>query len=130
VLDQAALDQWQFGHRRVQCALRRRGEEILCQPRQESRQIPEMVTHLRRTQQRVAQDLAEIARKHVRKNRGAFDQAAIAVTGFLAGHLVPVDQNHIPAAFLQVQGGAHADHARTQDEYVGLQFRHPGTPKV
>ena len=88
-----------------------------------------MVTHLRRAQQRVAQDLAEIARKHVRKNRGAFDQAAIAITGFLAGHLVPVDQNHIPAAFLQVQGGAHADHARTQDEYVGLQFRHPALRK-
>jgi hypothetical protein len=46
------------------------------------------------------------------------------VTGFLTGQLVPVDQNHTTAAFLQVQGGAHADHARTQDEYVGLQFRH------
>jgi hypothetical protein len=28
-----------------------------------------------------------------------------------------------------VQGGADADHARTQDEYVGLQFRHPALRK-
>jgi hypothetical protein len=88
-----------------------------------------MVTHLRRAKQRVAQDLAEIARKHVGKDRGAFDQSAIAVAGFLAGDVVPVDQNHAPAALLQVQGGAHADHARTQDEYVGLQFRHPALRK-
>ena len=89
-----------------------------------------MVTHLRRAKERISQDLAEIPRKHVGKDRGAFDQPAIAVTGFLAGRLVPIDQNHIPAAFLQVQGGAYADHARTQDENVGLQFRHLGTPKV
>ena len=52
------------------------------------------------------------------------------MTGFLARDLVPIDQNHVPAALLQVQGGAHPDHARTKDKYVGLQFRHPGTPKV
>ena len=78
-----------------------------------------MVTHLRRAKERVAQDLAEIPRKHVGEDRGAFDQPAIAVTGFLAGDLVPVDQNHVPAAFLQMQSGADADHARTQDENVG-----------
>jgi hypothetical protein len=30
---------------------------------------------------------------------------------------------------LQVQGGADADHARTQDKNVGLQFRHPALRK-
>ena len=86
MLDQAALDQRQFGHRAVQCTLRRRGEEIAYQPRQEGRQIREMVPHLRRAKERVSQDLAEIPRKHVGKDRGAFDQSAIAVTGFLAGN--------------------------------------------
>jgi hypothetical protein len=42
---------------------------------------------------------------------------------------VPVDQDRIPAPFLQVQGGADADHARTQDKNVGLQFRHPALRK-
>ena len=102
MLDQAALDQRQFGHRTVQCTLRRRGEEIPGQPRQEGRQIPEMVTHLRRAKERVTQDLAEITGKHVRKDRGAFDQSAITVTGFLAGGVVPVDQNHAPATLLQM----------------------------
>jgi hypothetical protein len=46
------------------------------------------------------------------------------VTGFLAGNLMPVDQNDVPATFLQMQGSADTYHARTQDEYVGLQFRH------
>ena len=75
------------------------------------------------------QDLAEIPREHVGKDRGAFDQSAIAVTGLLAGKFVPVDQDHIPAPFLQVQGGADADHARPQHKNVGLQFRHPALRK-
>jgi hypothetical protein len=29
-----------------------------------------------------------------------------------------------------MQGRADADHARTQYEHIGLEFRHPGTPKV
>jgi hypothetical protein len=29
-----------------------------------------------------------------------------------------------------VQGCADADHARTQYENIGLEIRHPGTPKV
>jgi len=76
------------------------------------------------TKERVAQDLAEIPGKHVGKDRGAFDQSAIAVTGLLAGNLVPVDQNRIAPPFLEVQGGADADHARPQNKNVGLQFRH------
>jgi hypothetical protein len=42
---------------------------------------------------------------------------------------VPIDQDHIPAPFLQVQGGADADHARPQDDDVGLHFRHPALRK-
>ena len=89
----------------------------------------EVVAHLRRAEQRISQDLAQIPREHVGKHRGAFDQPAIAITGFLAGRIVPVDQDHVPAAFLQVQGGAYADHARTQNENVGLQFRHSALRK-
>ena len=34
------------------------------------------------------------------------------------------------AALLQVQGGAHADHARAKDENVGLEFSHPALRKL
>ena len=88
-----------------------------------------MIAHLRRAVGRILQDLAEIPREHIGKHRRAFDQSAIAVTGFLAGEFVPVDQDRIAAPFLQVQGGADADHTRPQNKNVGLQFRHPALRK-
>ena len=107
----------------------RRGRQIVAhQPRQKVRQIGQPVAHLRRAVQRVLQDLAEIPRKHVRKDRRAFDHAGVAEAGFLAGEFVPVDQDDIASTLLQVQGGADADHAGTQYEDVGLEFRHPALP--
>jgi hypothetical protein len=124
VLDQAALDQRQFGHRAVQRPRRRRRQIIAHQPRQECRKIGQVVAHLRRAVRRVAQDLAKIPRKHVGKHRRAFDQSAVSKAGLFAGDRVLVDQDHIAAPLLQMQRSADADHARTQDEYIGLQFRH------
>jgi 5-deoxy-D-glucuronate isomerase len=82
------------------------------------------------TVQRILQDNREIARKHVGENRSGFDQSGIAMAGLLAGAFMAVDQDHLPPALLQVQGRADADHARAEHQNIGLQFRHPGTPKV
>ncbi|GAC1336538.1 MAG: hypothetical protein NVSMB20_12650 [Bradyrhizobium sp.] len=41
---------------------------------------------------------------------------------------MPVDQDDVPSALLQMQRRADADHACTQDENIGLQFRHPVLP--
>ncbi len=79
---------------------------------------------------RISQDLPEIARKHIGKDRGAFDQSGIAEAGLFAGEFVPVDQDDVPPALLQVQGRADADHARAQYENVGLEFRHPALRKL
>jgi hypothetical protein len=43
---------------------------------------------------------------------------------------VPVDQDHVPSALLQVQGGADANHACAQYENIGLQFRHRALRKL
>jgi hypothetical protein len=125
VLDQAALDQGQFGHRAVQSPVRRRCKEVARQPRQNGRQVGELIAHLRRAIQRVLQDLSEIPGKHIRKNRRTFDQSGVPETGLFAGEFVPVDQDHVPPPPLQVQGGADADHACAQYENIGPEFRHP-----
>ena len=52
----------------------------------------------------------------------------IAETGPLAGEFLPVDQDHVAPALLQMQRGADADHARAQYKNVGLEFRHPALP--
>ena len=85
MLDQAAPDQRQFGHRAVQRALRRRCEIVAHEPRQESGQVGEVIAHLRRAVEGVSQVLPEMPRKHVGKNRREFDHSRIAVAGFLAG---------------------------------------------
>ena len=72
----------------------------------------------------VSEDLSDIPGKHVREDRGAFDHSGIAITSLFAGKLVLVDQDHVPSALLQVQGGADAHHACAQYENVGLEFRH------
>jgi hypothetical protein len=73
-------------------------------------------------------DLGKIAGKHVGENGSALDQAGISETGFFARELVPVDQDDLSPALLQVQGGADANHSSTQYENIGLQFRHPCSP--
>ncbi len=83
-----------------------------------------MIAHLRRAIDRVLKELPEIAGKHIGKNRGAFDQSGIAKAGLFAGEFVPVDQDHVPPALLQVQRSADTDHARAQYQNVGLEFRH------
>src|SRR6266404_5398060 len=124
MLDEAAPDQGQFAHRTKQRPFRRGCKEITHQPWQKRRQVGELVAHLWRAIQRVLEDFSEIAGKHIGEHRGAFDHAGIAETGLFAGDRVPVDQDHIPAPPLQVQGSADADHACTQYENVGLEFRH------
>jgi len=44
--------------------------------------------------------------------------------------LVAVDQDDIPAPFLQVQRRADTDHAGSEHDDVGLQFRHPALRKL
>ncbi len=124
VLDQAAADQRHDRHRSAIRPVRCRRQEVAHQPWQERRQIGELVAHLRRAVESVSEDLSEIAGKHVREDRGAFDHSGIAIAGPFAGNLVPIDQDHVPSPLLQVQGGADADHACTQYENVGLEFRH------
>ena len=130
MLDQAAANQRHHRQRTAKRPVRRGGEIIAHQPRQEARQIGEAVAHLRRLVQGVAEDLCEIPGKHVGKHRRALDHSRIAEAGFLPGQFVPVDQDDIAPPLLQVQGSADADHARTQHENIGLEFRHHGTPKV
>ena len=67
MLDQAAPDQRHFGHRAVQRPLRRGGQIVAHQPRQECRQVGQAVAHLRRAVQRVSQDLPEIPRETYRE---------------------------------------------------------------
>jgi hypothetical protein len=42
---------------------------------------------------------------------------------------MPVDQDYVPSALLQVQGGTDADHPRSKDEDIGPQFHHPALQK-
>src|SRR6266403_1684429 len=128
MLDKAAPDQGQFAHRTMQRPFRRGCEEIAHQPWQKRRQVGELVAHLWRAIQCVSEDFSKIAGKHIGEHRGTFDHAGIAETGLFPGEFVPVDQDHIPTPPLQVQGSADADHARTQYENVGLEFRHPALP--
>jgi hypothetical protein len=79
---------------------------------------------------RVVEDLADIARKPVGKDRCAFDNAGIAEARLFARDIVTVDQGDIPAPFLQVQGGTDTDHSCPQDHSVGLEFRHPALRKL
>ena len=128
VLGKTALDQRQLGDRAMQCTIRRGCEEIAHQPGEEMRQIGKAIMSLRRAVQRVLHDLGKIAGKHVGENGSAFDQAGIPETGFFAGELVPVDQDDLSPALLQVQGGADANHSSAQYEDIGLQFCHPALP--
>jgi hypothetical protein len=66
------------------------------------------------------QDLSEIPRKHVGKDRRGFDHSGVAETGLLAGEFAPVDQDDVPSPLLQMQGGADPDHARPQYENIRL----------
>jgi hypothetical protein len=43
---------------------------------------------------------------------------------------VAVDQDDIPAPFLQVQCRANTDHASPEHDNIGLQFRHPALRKL
>jgi hypothetical protein len=43
---------------------------------------------------------------------------------------MPVNQDYFPPSLLQVQGRADADHTRTEDKNIGLQFRHPPLRKL
>src|SRR5882724_6580797 len=88
-----------------------------------------MVAHLRRAIGRVSEDLSEVPGKHIGEDRRAFDQSGIAKASLLAGAVVPVDEDHVSPALLQMQSGADADHTRPQDEDVGLEFRHPALPR-
>src|SRR5664280_3453869 len=116
MLDQTAPDQRQFRHRRVQRSFLRGCEIIAYQPWQKARQVGKMVAHLWRAIERVLQDMRQIPRKHVREDRGGFDQSGVAETGFFAGERMPVGQDHVASPLLQVQRGADADHARAQYE--------------
>jgi len=49
----------------------------------------------------------------------------MAEARILAGALMPVDQNDVATAPLQMQDGAEADYSRARDENVGLQLCHP-----
>ena len=100
MLDQAALDQWQFRHRTAVRPFRRRRQEVAHQPRQEGRQIGQVIMRLRRPVQRILQNLTEIAREHIGENRGSFDQPGIAKTRPLAGVVVLVQQDHVPSPLL------------------------------
>ena len=46
----------------------------------------------------------DLAEKHVGKHRRAFDDPRMAEARFLAGALMPVDQNDVATAPLQMQG--------------------------
>jgi hypothetical protein len=120
MLDQAAPDQRQLGKRAVQRPFPGGCKIIAYQPRQKARQVGELVAHLRRVVDSVSQDLPEIPGKHIRKDRGTFDQPGISMARLFAGEFVPIDQNDVPSPLLQMQGGADADHPRTQHEDVGL----------
>jgi hypothetical protein len=70
--------------------------------------------------QRVAQNLPQIVRKHVRENRRAFDQASVSVARLLAGPFMPVDKDDIAPALLEMQRRGNADNSRTQDQNIGF----------
>ena len=130
MLDEAAPDQRQLGHRAVLRSIPGGCEEITHQPRQKGRQIGKLVAHLRCVIHRVLQNLSEIPGKHIGEDRGAFDQSGVSKTCLFAGEVVPLDEDHVPSPFLQVQGGANADHACAQYEDICLEFRHPALRKL
>ena len=84
---------------------------------------------LRRAVQRVAQNLAGIAGKHIREDGSAFDDTGVAEARAFAGELLAIEQDDVASSLLQMQGRANADHACTQYENVGLEFRHPALRK-
>ena len=47
-----------------------------------------------------------------------------------AGEVAAIDQDDVAPSLLQMQGGADADHACTQYENVGLEFRHSALRKL
>jgi len=86
--------------------------------------------HLGTTPQGHVQQKARVARKSIRLNRLALDQAGVAHGCFLARR-TPVHQRHVKAALLQMQGGAGAHHARTQNKdgrvhKHSIMQQHPG----
>jgi len=87
-----------------------------------------VVARLRRAVHCILKDLPKSRGNIYGKTEAHSISPGIAEAGLFAGARVPIDQDHVPPALLQVQGRADADHARPQDEDVGLEFRPSGTP--
>ena len=102
----------------IECAFAPGVGAIGQQPWRKARQSREMIVGLRRLLQRDPQQRAKALRKGMREQRIAFDDAGIAVGGFLAG-AATVDQCHRQPAFDEVQRRRNTDDACAQHDRVG-----------
>ncbi|KAG1443521.1 hypothetical protein G6F57_018076 [Rhizopus arrhizus] len=87
------------------------------QPRRHARQEARVIADVRPVVPRIAPQAAPIAWKRIGYDAGAFDQAGIAITGFLA-RTAPVQKHHGAATRHQMQRGADPDAARPKNHDV------------
>jgi hypothetical protein len=117
MLGNAGLDQRQQGARRLLQIGGGRVPPVACKPRCDARQIGGVVADIGRSVDRVFQQCAELTRKGVGNDRGAFDQPGIAVA-CAAARLAPIRDHDRAAAILQMKGGTDPDDTGAENENV------------
>ena len=90
---------------------------VLCELGGVTGERRERVTGIEPAMPRDAQQRREIAREGARPHALALDQPGIAERRF-AARFAPVDQHHVAAAALQMDGDADADNSSTEYNYV------------